>query len=90
MAVVIVRTSEPGIRMACLHLLWKETRFRLVRRISWACTGIKRLEMVFGLPGSQEPNAGSEGDGFVQSQKVLDGGRISIAALSVGITQGAF
>lgn len=33
---------------------------------------------------------GLEGDGFVQSLKVLDGGRISIAALSLGIAQGAF
>jgi len=33
---------------------------------------------------------GKEGDGFIQSLKVLDGGRISIAALSVGIAQGAF
>jgi alkylation response protein AidB-like acyl-CoA dehydrogenase len=32
---------------------------------------------------------GSEGDGFVQAMKVLDGGRISIAALSVGIARGA-
>lgn len=33
---------------------------------------------------------GKEGDGFVQSLKVLDGGRISIAALSLGIAIGAF
>jgi alkylation response protein AidB-like acyl-CoA dehydrogenase len=33
---------------------------------------------------------GKEGDGFVQSLKVLDGGRISIAALSLGIAHGAF
>jgi alkylation response protein AidB-like acyl-CoA dehydrogenase len=33
---------------------------------------------------------GSEGEGFVQAMKVLDGGRISIAALSVGIARGAF
>ena len=33
---------------------------------------------------------GSEGEGFTQSMKILDGGRISIAALSVGIAQGAF
>lgn len=33
---------------------------------------------------------GRVGDGFVQSLKVLDGGRISIAALSLGIAQGAF
>jgi alkylation response protein AidB-like acyl-CoA dehydrogenase len=33
---------------------------------------------------------GAEGEGFIQSMKVLDGGRISIAALSLGIAQGAF
>jgi alkylation response protein AidB-like acyl-CoA dehydrogenase len=33
---------------------------------------------------------GTEGDGFVQSLKTLDGGRISIAALSLGIAIGAF
>ena len=32
---------------------------------------------------------GGEGEGFVQAMKVLDGGRISIAALSVGIARGA-
>ncbi|HSL19451.1 MAG TPA: acyl-CoA dehydrogenase family protein [Methylomirabilota bacterium] len=32
---------------------------------------------------------GPEGDGFVQAMKVLDGGRISIAALSLGIARGA-
>ncbi len=32
---------------------------------------------------------GNEGDGFVQAMKVLDGGRISIAALSLGIARGA-
>ena len=33
---------------------------------------------------------GKEGDGFKQAMKVLDGGRISIAALSLGIAKGAF
>lgn len=33
---------------------------------------------------------GNEGDGFVQALKVLDGGRISIAALSLGIAIGAY
>ena len=32
---------------------------------------------------------GNEGEGFVQAMKVLDGGRISIAALSLGIARGA-
>ena len=33
---------------------------------------------------------GKEGDGFVQAMKILDGGRISIAALSLGIAKGAY
>jgi alkylation response protein AidB-like acyl-CoA dehydrogenase len=33
---------------------------------------------------------GKEGDGFIQAMKILDGGRISIAALSVGIAEGAY
>ena len=33
---------------------------------------------------------GNPGDGFRQAMKILDGGRISIAALSVGIAQGAY
>ena len=32
---------------------------------------------------------GKVGEGFIQSMKILDGGRISIAALSVGIAKGA-
>ena len=33
---------------------------------------------------------GNEGEGFIQSMKILDGGRISIAALSIGIAKGAY
>jgi alkylation response protein AidB-like acyl-CoA dehydrogenase len=33
---------------------------------------------------------GQEGEGFIQSMKILDGGRISIAALSLGIAKGAY
>jgi alkylation response protein AidB-like acyl-CoA dehydrogenase len=33
---------------------------------------------------------GKEGDGFVDAMRVLDGGRISIAALGLGMAQGAF
>jgi len=32
---------------------------------------------------------GREGDGFIQSMEILDGGRISIAAMAVGIARGA-
>ncbi len=33
---------------------------------------------------------GKEGEGFIQALKILEGGRISIAALSIGIATGAF
>ncbi len=33
---------------------------------------------------------GNEGDGFIDSLKILDGGRISISALSIGMAQGAY
>ena len=38
----------------------------------------------------QENMLGNEGEGFLQAMQILDGGRISIAALSVGIAQGAY
>jgi len=37
-----------------------------------------------------ENRLGNLGEGFLQAMQVLDGGRISIAALSVGIAQGAY
>jgi alkylation response protein AidB-like acyl-CoA dehydrogenase len=40
------------------------------------------------LPQSQL--CGKRGEGFVDSLRILDGGRISIAALAVGIAQGAY
>ncbi|MBX3296642.1 MAG: acyl-CoA dehydrogenase family protein [Acidobacteria bacterium] len=38
----------------------------------------------------EENLLGNEGEGFLQAMQILDGGRISIAALSVGIAQGAY
>jgi len=37
-----------------------------------------------------ENRIGEEGMGFIQAMKVLDGGRISIAALALGIAKGAY
>lgn len=37
-----------------------------------------------------ENRIGNLGEGFLQAMQILDGGRISIAALSVGIAQGAY
>ena len=48
-------------------------------------------EMIFDncrIP--DENRLGPVGDGFIQSMKILDGGRISIAALSLGVAKGAF
>ena len=39
---------------------------------------------------SDENRLGPVGDGFIQSMKILDGGRISIAALSLGVAKGAY
>ncbi len=40
------------------------------------------------MPG--ENLLGKEGDGFIDAMRVLDGGRISIAALSLGMAEGAY
>jgi alkylation response protein AidB-like acyl-CoA dehydrogenase len=48
-------------------------------------------EVIFSncrLPESQL--LGKEGEGFVDSLRILDGGRVSIAALAIGMAQGAY
>ena len=48
-------------------------------------------ELVFANCRLPEPQLlGKPGEGFVDSLRILDGGRISIAALSVGTAQGAY
>jgi alkylation response protein AidB-like acyl-CoA dehydrogenase len=48
-------------------------------------------EMIFDNCRVPDANRlGEVGDGFKQAMKVLDGGRISIAALSLGIAKGAY
>jgi alkylation response protein AidB-like acyl-CoA dehydrogenase len=48
-------------------------------------------ELIFDNCRVHQSNVlGSVGDGFKQAMKVLDGGRISIAALSLGIAKGAY
>ena len=48
-------------------------------------------EMIFdNCRISDSQRLGEVGDGFRQAMKVLDGGRISIAALSLGISKGAY
>jgi alkylation response protein AidB-like acyl-CoA dehydrogenase len=48
-------------------------------------------ELIFEDCAIPEENLlGQEGEGFIDSMRILDGGRISIAALSLGIGRGAF
>lgn len=93
-AVVICRTGEPRARN-------NATAFVVERGTPGFSGGKKEnklgmrasetAEMVFDncvIP--DENRLGEVGDGFRQALKVLDGGRISIASLSLGIARGAF
>lgn len=91
--VVIARTGEPRTRD-------NATAF-IVERGTKGFSGGKKenklgmrasetAEMIFDNCRIPDANRmGKIGDGFKQSLKVLDGGRISIAALSLGIAKGA-
>tara|TARA_R110000868_G_scaffold368536_1_gene631649 strand:+ start:531 stop:1691 length:1161 start_codon:yes stop_codon:yes gene_type:complete len=92
-AVVIARTGEPGDSHAM-------TAFVVERETPGFNAGKKEnklgmrasetAEMIFDNCKVHESNVlGKIGEGFIQSLKVLDGGRISIAALGLGISKGA-
>jgi alkylation response protein AidB-like acyl-CoA dehydrogenase len=74
----IVELSNPGIRVG-------KKENKLGMRASDTCTLVMEDCRVAG-----DALLGKEGSGFVDSMKILDGGRISIAALSVGIARGAY
>lgn len=93
-AVVICRTGEPRAKD-------NSTAFVVERGTAGFSGGKKEnklgmrasetAEMIFDncrIPDSQR--LGKVGEGFKQAMKVLDGGRISIAALSAGIAKGAY
>jgi alkylation response protein AidB-like acyl-CoA dehydrogenase len=93
-AVVIARTGEPRTRNNC-------TSFVVERGMAGFKAGKKEnklgmrasetAEMIFEDCVIPDDNRlGEIGDGFKQAMKVLDGGRISIASLSLGIAKGAF
>ena len=93
-AVVIVRTGEVGDSHGM-------TAFIVERETPGFTAGKKEnklgmrasetAEMIFTECRIHKSQMiGKEGEGFVQSLKVLDGGRISIAALSLGIAEGAY
>lgn len=92
-AVVIARTGEPGNSRNASAFIVERTNpgFKQGRKedkLGMRCS--ETSEMIFEdcrIP--QENLIGEVGEGFVQALKVLDGGRISIAALSCGIAEGA-
>ncbi|WP_290795460.1 acyl-CoA dehydrogenase family protein [Flavihumibacter sp. UBA7668] len=94
LAVVVARTGEPRTKNnATAFVVEKGTpgfsggkkENKLGMRAS------ETAEMVFDNCRISDANRlGEVGEGFKQAMKVLDGGRISIAALSLGIAKGAF
>lgn len=92
-AVVIARTGAPNApHNASAFIVERGTPgFRGGRKenkLGMRCS--ETAEMIFEdcrIPA--ENLIGAVGEGFIQSLKVLDGGRISIAALSCGIAEGA-
>jgi len=92
-AVVMTRTGEKGDSHGM-------TAFAVEKGTAGFTSGKKEnklgmrasetAELIFQDCRVHESNMiGKEGEGFVQAMKVLDGGRISIAALSLGIAKGA-
>nr|WP_293835383.1 acyl-CoA dehydrogenase family protein [uncultured Arsenicibacter sp.] len=93
-AVVIARTGEPNTpRNATAFIVERNTAGFTAgkKEDKLGMRASETAEMIFQdcrIPDEQR--LGEVGDGFVQALKVLDGGRISIAALSLGIAQGAY
>lgn len=92
-AVVIARTGEVGDShgMTAFIIERGTAGFKGGRKEDkLGMRASETAEMIFEdcrVPKSQV--LGEVGDGFIQSMKILDGGRISIAALSLGIAEGA-
>jgi alkylation response protein AidB-like acyl-CoA dehydrogenase len=93
-AVVIVRTGEPGDRHgATAFIIEKGTPgFSAGRKEDkLGMRASETAELIFqDCRISDAQRLGEVGEGFIQSLKILDGGRISIAALSVGTALGAY
>ncbi len=93
-AVVIARTGEPrSSGNATAFIIEKGTPgFKAGKKENkLGMRASETAEMIFdNCRISDAQRIGEVGDGFRQALKVLDGGRISIAALSLGIAKGAY
>lgn len=93
-AVVMVRTGEVGDSRGISALVIEKgtpgfTHGKKENKLGMRAS--ETTELIFDNCRVPKENLlGAEGEGFKQAMKVLDGGRISIAALSLGIAKGAF
>lgn len=93
-AVVMVRTGELGSSKGISALVIEKgtpgfTHGKKENKLGMRAS--ETTELIFDNCRVPKENLlGAEGEGFKQAMKVLDGGRISIAALSLGIAKGAF
>lgn len=93
-AVVIVRTGEKGDShgMSAFIIEKGTPGFKSGKKENkLGMRASETAELIFdNCRVHKDQMLGKEGDGFIQAMKVLDGGRISIASLAVGIAKGAF
>ena len=93
-SVVIVRTGEKGDSKGMSAFIVEKGTPGLTSGKKEDKLGMRAsetAELIFDNCRVPQANLlGNVGDGFVQAMKVLDGGRISIAALSLGIAKGAY
>ena len=93
-AVVIVRTGEKGDShgMSAFIIEKGTPGFRPGKKENkLGMRASETAELIFdNCRVHKDQMIGEEGQGFIQAMKVLDGGRISIGALALGISKGAF
>jgi alkylation response protein AidB-like acyl-CoA dehydrogenase len=93
-SVVIVRTGEKGDSKGMTAFVFEKgmpgfTSGKKENKLGMRAS--ETAELIFDNCRIPDANRlGEIGDGFVQSMKILDGGRISIGALSLGISKGAY
>ena len=93
-AVVMVRTGEKGDSKGISAIVVEKgtpgfTAGKKENKLGMRAS--ETTEMIFDNCRVPKENLlGKEGEGFKQAMQILDGGRISIAALSLGIAKGAF
>lgn len=93
-AVVVVRTGEKGDSKGMTAFVFEKGMKGFSSGKKENKLGMRAsetAELVFdNCRVSDENRLGEVGEGFVQAMKILDGGRISIGALSLGISKGAY